>query len=77
MTTRHGGLDMGVNEEKLAALEADPDQSGPGLGGRTSLSGSVSRLDRWFTRKLLDVVGDPPFAIQLRCGPDTPRDRES
>ncbi len=59
---------MGVNEEKLASLDAEAGGAGSGLGTPPASAEGASRLDRWLARKLLDVVGDPPFAIHLWDG---------
>ena len=70
-------LEEGVREEQVqspAAANQDTTRNRPGPVAATlpesRSNSSVTALDRWIARKMLDVVGNPPVVLKLWDGVD-------
>jgi cyclopropane-fatty-acyl-phospholipid synthase len=62
---------MGINEEKYVTLNTEPAASPSNLGMSqrpVPQSSHVYEFDRWLVRKLLEIAGNPPFAMRLWDG---------
>ncbi len=63
----------GINVQQYAVEVATDESQGPAVikGHRTispMFHSSVTRLDRWLVRKMVNVVGNPPVRISLWDG---------